>query len=85
MFWTGERGRELGLVDSLGNMRQVIKERYGKDAKMELVSGARTLLGKRIPGVSSSMGFSADQMVAAAASGLAETLEEKAMWGRYGL
>lgn len=85
LFWTGQRGLELGLVDSLGNLRQVVKERYGKDARMELVGGAKTLFGKRIPGVSASMGLSADHMVAAAASGLAETLEEKALWGRYGL
>lgn len=85
LFWTGQRGVELGLVDSLGNLRQVVKERYGKDARMELVGGAKTLFGKRIPGVSASMALSADHMVAAAASGLAETLEEKALWGRYGL
>lgn len=85
LFWTGQRGLELGLVDSLGNLRQVVKERYGKDARMELVGGAKTLFGKRIPGVSASMGLSADHMVAAAASGLAETLEEKALWARYGL
>lgn len=85
LFWTGQRGLELGLVDSLGNLRQVVKERYGKDARIELVGGAKTLFGKRIPGVSASMALSADHMVAAAASGLAETLEEKALWGRYGL
>ncbi|SMC92319.1 S49 family peptidase [Rhizobium sp. RU36D] len=85
LFWTGQRGLELGLVDGLGNLRQVVKERYGKDARLELVGGAKTLFGKRIPGVSASMGLSADHMVAAAASGLAETLEEKALWGRYGL
>ncbi len=56
LFWTGQRGVELGLVDSLGNLRQVVKELYGKDARMELVGGAKTLFGKRIPGVSASMG-----------------------------
>lgn len=84
LFWTGRRGLELGLVDSLGDMRSEIKKRYGKDAKLELVSGARDFFGRRVPGVS----VSADGMgeiAAVAVSGLAETLEERALWSRYGL
>lgn len=81
LFWTGERARELGLIDGLGHMREVVKARYGKDAKLVLVSGARSLLGKRIPGV----GFGPEPLAAAALEGLAQALEEKALWGRYGL
>ncbi|MCL6706120.1 S49 family peptidase [Pseudomonas sp. R2.Fl] len=82
LFWTGRKGFELGLVDGLGNMRQIVRERYGKDAKLELITGARDFFGRRTPGVS---GMAADRIAAAAASGLAETVEEKALWSRYGL
>lgn len=85
LFWTGLRGRELGLVDGLGHMRDVVKQRYGKDAKLQLVGGARSMFGRRLPGVSVVEQAGADRIAAAAVTGLAEAMEEKAMWGRYGL
>ncbi|SSC64302.1 S49 family peptidase [Ciceribacter selenitireducens] len=84
LFWTGRRGLELGLVDSLGDMRAEIKKRYGGDAKLELVSGAKDFFGRKLPGVGAK-GAGMEQVAAAAVSGLAETLEEKALWSRYGL
>ena len=85
LFWTGQRGLELGLVDRLGGMREELKRRYGKDTRLELVSGARDFFGRRIPGVSAFAGQGADQIAAAAAGGLAQALEERALWSRYGL
>ncbi|NML74617.1 S49 family peptidase [Rhizobium sp. S-51] len=84
LFWTGRRGLELGLVDNLGGMREEIKKRYGRDAKLELVSGGKDFFGRRMPGVGIG-GAGLDQIAASAVSGLAETLEEKALWSRYGL
>jgi signal peptide peptidase SppA len=80
LFWTGGRGLELGLIDGLGEMRETLKRRYGPKTRMELVGGARNFFGRRLPGV-----MGADAIAAGAASGLAQTLEEKAMWNRYGL
>lgn len=83
LFWTGVRGLDLGLVDGLGEMRETLRRRYGKKVRMELVGGARSLFGRRLPGVAS--GSAAGDIGAGAAAGLAEGLEEKAMWSRYGL
>ena len=83
LFWTGLRGVELGLVDGAGEMRETLKRRYGPEAKLELIGGGRNLFGRRVPGVVSQGG--AAEMAAGAASGLAATLEDKAMWSRYGL
>ncbi|MGQ2969173.1 MAG: S49 family peptidase [Allorhizobium sp.] len=83
LFWTGRKGLELGLVDRLGGMREEIKTRYGKDARLELVGAPKGLFGRRAPGIGA---FSApDEIAVQAVAGLAETLEEKALWGRYGL
>lgn len=82
LFWTGQRGYELGLVDGLGHMRTVIKERYGKDARLELISGARDFFGRRMPGVATGV---SGEIAAATVSGLADAMEEKALWSRYGL
>jgi signal peptide peptidase SppA len=81
LFWTGMRGLDLGLIDGLGDMRDVLRRRYGEKTRLELVTGGRTLFGKRIPGVA----INAANIASAAASGLADTVEEKALWGRYGL
>lgn len=87
LFWTGTRGVDLGLVDGLGEMREVLKRRYGKNTKLELIGGARSFLGRRLPGVvSGGLGFgSGGEVAAAAVSGLAATIEERALWSRYGL
>ena len=82
LFWTGTKGLELGLIDGIGHMRTILKSRYGKDTKLELVSGARDFFGRRTPGISA---ICPEQIAAAGASGLAEAMEEKALWSRFGL
>lgn len=84
LFWTGNRGLELGLIDGLGDMREVLKRRFGKDTRLELIGSARTLFGKRVPGVTS-LSPSFGEIAAQAGSGLAAGLEERALWSRYGL
>ncbi len=78
MFWTGIKGKELGLVDQLADMRSVIKNRYGKDAKMKLVSSAKGLFGRKSPGISAGH-------ISALVDGVVASAEERAIWQRYGL
>ena len=40
LFWTAKRGVELGLVDALGDMRSVLKERFGPKTKLQLITPA---------------------------------------------
>jgi signal peptide peptidase SppA len=84
LFWTGVRGVDLGLVDGVGEMREVLKRRFGPQTKLELVGGGRGLFGRRVPGVVFG-GGQGHEIAASAASGLAQTLEERALWSRYGL
>jgi signal peptide peptidase SppA len=84
LFWTGNRSLELGLIDGLGDMRDVLRRRFGKDARLELIGSARTVLGRRLPGVAlpePDLG----KIAADAGAGLAAAVEEKALWSRYGL
>ena len=88
LFWTGGRGLALGLVDGLADMREELKRRFGDKVKLELVSGARDFFGRRLPGVTAAGnlgGNLGERIAASAASGLVETVEEKALWARYGL
>lgn len=82
LFWTGKRGKELGLVDALGDMRQVVRDRYGPKTRLALVSPPRGLFARRL----NFFGSQAQASVAAdAASGLLDAVEERALWSRFGL
>jgi signal peptide peptidase SppA len=87
LFWTARRGLSLGLVDALGDMRSVVKERFGPKAKLRLISPPRGLFGRRF-GLFGSMAPPAEtaaEVAAAAAGGLIEALEQRALWNRFGL
>lgn len=84
LFWTGMRGLELGLVDALGDMRTTLKARYGPKTRMKLVSAPRGLFGK-IGLVGSAGGFSPPEIAEAAAGGLVDAAQERALWARFGL
>ncbi|WP_077962198.1 S49 family peptidase [Ensifer adhaerens] len=84
LFWTGRRGLELGLIDGLGDLRGEIKKRYGEKARLELIQPARSLFGRRQTGAAVA-GALAAPLAASAAAGLAEVIEERALWARYGL
>ena len=86
MFWSGRQGLELGLVDQLGDMRSFLKARYGEKTRLRLVSAPRGLFGRRLNlfGVGQGGGES-EKIAGALASGVADALEERALWGRFGL
>jgi len=85
LFWSGKRGLELGLVDGLGDMRSVLKQRFGEKARLYLVTPPRGLFGRRLGIFGSRQGFSAGDIAAAAAGGLLEAAEERSLWARFGL
>ena len=44
-FWTGLKAVELGLADKTGEIRQVLKERFGDKVQIKLVEGKKSMLG----------------------------------------
>ncbi|MEE8501770.1 MAG: S49 family peptidase [Kiloniellales bacterium] len=78
-FWTGRRALELGLVDALGDLRQVMRERYGEKVRLRLIDGARPRWRPRL-----SVEVPAPDLAASAAA-LVGAVEERALWARYGL
>src|SRR5580658_1108909 len=47
-YWTGRRALELGLIDSIGSLRGVLRERFGDKVATPLVRAERGFLGRRI-------------------------------------
>jgi serine protease SohB len=79
-YWTGRRALELGLVDAIGDLRGVLRERFGDKVVTPLVAAERGLLGRRVFGVGST-----GLTPASFAEDVISTLEARALWARYGL
>lgn len=78
-FWTANRAIELGLADRIGDLRSVMRERYGEKVRLRLIEAERSLLGRRLSGVGRALtgeGVAGDLISAA---------EARALWSRYGL
>ena len=72
----------MGLADSIGDLRSTLRERYGEKVRTPLIAAERGLFGRRIPGVGSLENLAPKGGLAA---DLVSALEERALWGRYGL
>lgn len=76
-FWTAGEAEKLGLIDELGDLRSVLRERYGKKVVLRLVPHATGWFGRRSPGVSELPGDWAASLITA--------IEARAIWARFGL
>jgi serine protease SohB len=83
-YWTGRRALELGLVDGIGDLRSVLRERFGDKVVTPLVSAERGWLGRRLLGTVGEAAFAAPAGLAVAEE-LISALEARAIWARYGL
>jgi serine protease SohB len=79
-YWTGTQGLELGLVDAVGDLRSVLRERFGDQVVTPLVTAERGFLGRRVWGVGGN-----ELIQAGFAEDLISALEARALWARYGL
>ena len=76
--WLGPEALEMGLIDGIGDMRGICREKFGKDVVLKLIEGktgfVSRLLGRSQGGLTPDL---AESAIAA--------LEERALWSRYGL
>jgi ClpP class serine protease len=79
-FWVGAEAVDLGLVDGLGDIRSVMRQRFGEKVQFRMIEPARQpligrLLGRRPLGQSGLID----------PGEIVGTLEERAAWARLGL
>jgi signal peptide peptidase SppA len=83
-FWTAGQARELGLIDGIGHLHQVLEEKFGADLE---IRPARTSGGWGLRRLFAPRGEAA--RIDLAFDGLAEELfaatERRALWQRFGL
>ena len=78
-FWTGAQALKLGLVDGIGDVRTVMRERYGERVRLRLIEPRRPWLQRRLAlslGETWRAGWAEDLMAA---------VEVREQWGRFGL
>ena len=78
-FWTGRHALDLGVVDGIGDMHQVLQQRFGKNVKMPEFKARKSWLSRRLGGASqqANVGVWADSLFCA--------VEERMIWDRYRL
>jgi signal peptide peptidase SppA len=81
-IWTGQRAQALGLVDGIGDMRSVMREKFGEDVKLRLIGPGRSWLQRRL-------GLSESRSAPSWSANWAETaltaVEDRLLWSRFRL
>jgi serine protease SohB len=78
-IWTGRKAAELGLVDGLGDLHGIMRERFGDKVKLPHVGAAKPWWRRRLsvrPG---------ETEARAIADALLDAVVERSLWARYGL
>ncbi len=81
-FWTGRQALELGLIDGIGDLRTVLRDRFGKEVRLRVMQPRRSWLKRRLRFLSAGGmehpggGWGGD---------LLASIEERFLWNRLGL
>ena len=73
LYWVPNNTKELGLLDGIGNPHEILREKYGDDVVIKNFEKSKSWLSQKI----SSSNNQVDQ--------LANILDERSIWQRYGL
>ena len=73
-FWTGSAALKLGLIDGIGNVDQILKEKFGDKVIIKTLEKPKGFIARKL---SSSIQDPVDRF--------ANILEEKSMWQKFGL
>ena len=85
-FWAGRRALELGLIDGIGDLRTVLRGRFGEKVRLRVVQDDRRWFRRMGFRVEAPMGGSAlDRLAADLPTAALAAVEERALWSRYGL
>ena len=72
-FWSGSKAKKLGLIDDIGDVNQVLREKFGEDVVIKKFEKSKGWLSKKL----SSSNKQVEQLI--------NILDEKSIWQRYGL
>ena len=73
-FWSGSASLKLGLIDGIGNAEQILREKFGENIVIKKLEKPKGFIARKL---SSSLENQIDS--------IANAIEERAMWQKYGL
>ena len=85
-FWSAPKAMELGLIDGIGEVRQVMRHEFGEKVQLKVVplqKGGLLSRLRRLPSLSS--WASGSPSGASLSDEALSTLEARALWQRFGL
>lgn len=85
-FWAGRKALEMGLIDGIGDLRTILRGRFGEKVCLRVVQEDRRWfrrVGLRVgaPALDSPL----DSLVSELPGAALAAVEERALWSRYGL
>lgn len=85
-FWAASGALSRGLIDGVGDLRSVMRERFGKEVRLKLVGGKKPFWRRGIGLTSASASFAEPSHLGEGfAQGLLGALETRSIWNRFGL
>ena len=81
-FWSGTKAVELGLIDGLGDLRSVMRQKLGDKVNLKLVQPKRGLFKRA--GLSTALPLNPN-ITSGLTDDILTTLEARALWSRFGL
>lgn len=82
-FWSGEKALELGLIDGIGDLRSVMRRKYGENVRLKAVSAPHGWVRRRL-GLATSATGQPDWQGSLWDDALS-AIEARLLWSRYGL
>ncbi|MBP6011010.1 MAG: S49 family peptidase [Alphaproteobacteria bacterium] len=79
-FWTGAKAKEMGLVDGLGDLRTICRQKFGDKVEFHVITPRRSWFGLDAFNSRADIEPRADW-----AGSLLAAVEERALWSRFGL
>ena len=80
-YWLAGTALSYGLVDRLDDLRAVMKERFGEDVLLPIVSAPRGFFSRFVPGMKLAAAFGDGERMT---DDIVSTIEARAIWARFG-
>ena len=85
-FWTGRRALDLGLIDGLGELSEVMQERYGDNVKFCPIEQRQSWFKQKL-GIGASVKISekSQTFIPTLVEEVFIAIEERSLWNKFGL
>ncbi len=84
-FWAGKGALEMGLIDGIGDLRSVMQEKYGKQAKLVPVGERRSWIGRKRSVVANMRAERSFELSEGLMAAVIAAVEDHSLWKRFGL